>query len=149
MDIGEHIKLRRIELGMTQQELCDKMGYTHHSTITKIEKGLVDLSYSKIVQFASVLGVDVDYLTESSSDHSSSISKLPPLYIPSKTTVAPNKEELLNIILRLSTDSSFLKTVEMLHSLSHDQLTILQHFFETFILPQQNLEKQKTSQIPP
>lgn len=61
-NISDRIRLRRIELGMTQQELCTKMGYTNHSTITKIEQGLVDISFSKIAQFASVLGVTVEYL---------------------------------------------------------------------------------------
>lgn len=50
-----NIKNRRIELGMTQQELADKMGYTNRSSIAKIENGTVDLSQSKIVQFAKVL----------------------------------------------------------------------------------------------
>ena len=51
----ENIKSRRIALGMTQEELAEKMGYTNRSSIAKIERGVVDLSQSKIVQFAKVL----------------------------------------------------------------------------------------------
>lgn len=51
----ENIKNRRIALGMTQEELAKKMGYTNRSSIAKIENGAVDLSQSKIVQFAKVL----------------------------------------------------------------------------------------------
>lgn len=51
----ENIRNRRIALGMTQSELADKMGYTNRSSIAKIENGAVDLSQSKIVQFAKVL----------------------------------------------------------------------------------------------
>ena len=51
----ENIKNRRNALGMTQQELAEKMGYTNRSSIAKIETGAVDLSQSKIIQFAKVL----------------------------------------------------------------------------------------------
>lgn len=212
MNIGERIKLCRKELGMTQQELCDTMGYTDRSTIAKIEQGLVDLSYTKLEKFASVLGVDVTFLTESPSDSATSIPEspqnntlgnkikqarlakgltqtelgkllgveksaiakyengrvvnlkhttllklthildlspsdlvipaaTPQSCVPSETKNPPNKEKLLDIILRLSTDSTFLNTVETVHSLNSNQLIALQNFFDTFILPQQNLEK--------
>ena len=51
----KNIRARRIELGMTQQELAEKMGYTNRSSIAKVENGTVDLSQSKIIQFAKVL----------------------------------------------------------------------------------------------
>lgn len=41
----------------TQEELAHKMGYTDRSMIAKIESGKVDLSQSKIVEFANVFGV--------------------------------------------------------------------------------------------
>lgn len=62
MTIGERIKARRNELKLSQRELSDKMGYSNHSTIGKIENGKVDIPQSRIVQFAEVLGVSVAYL---------------------------------------------------------------------------------------
>lgn len=62
MTIGERIKARRNELKLSQRELCQKMGYSNHSTIGKIEAGKVDIPQSRIVQFAEVLGVSVAYL---------------------------------------------------------------------------------------
>lgn len=62
MTIGERIKLRRNELQLSQRDLSDKMGYSNHSTIGKIENGKVDIPQSRIVQFAEVLGVSVAYL---------------------------------------------------------------------------------------
>ena len=59
MTIGERIKARRKELQWSQRELSDKMGYSNHSTITRIEAGKVDIPQSRIVQFAEVLGVSV------------------------------------------------------------------------------------------
>lgn len=60
--IGERIKQRRIELGLTQEELAQKMGYKSKSTINKIELGINDVNQSKIVQFARVLDSSVSYL---------------------------------------------------------------------------------------
>lgn len=64
MGIGDMIKQRREELGWTQQELADKMGYTSKSTITRIEKGYNDVSQSNIIKFAEVLDVSISYLMQ-------------------------------------------------------------------------------------
>ena len=54
---GDKIKQLRIEKGLTQQELAEKVGYTDRSSIAKIEAGKVDLSESKIKAFFKALGV--------------------------------------------------------------------------------------------
>lgn len=41
MNIGERIKKRRTELELSQRDLAAKMGYSHHSTIARIEAGTV------------------------------------------------------------------------------------------------------------
>lgn len=61
-NIGNRIKDRRIELGMSQDELAEKMGYKSRSTIAKIEKGVNDVVQSNIVKFSEVLKTDVSYL---------------------------------------------------------------------------------------
>lgn len=62
MKIGERIKARRQELQWSQRELASKMNYSHHSTLARIESGQVDVTQSRIVQFAEVLGVSIAYL---------------------------------------------------------------------------------------
>lgn len=62
MNIGNRIKQRRIELGMSQQELASAMGYTSKSTINKIELGKNDVSQSKVVKFSKVLDTTPSYL---------------------------------------------------------------------------------------
>lgn len=57
LKLYENIKRYRIEAKLSQAELARRTGYTDRSSIAKIEKGLVDLSQSKIKQFADVLGV--------------------------------------------------------------------------------------------
>lgn len=54
----ENIKKRRIELNLTQEQLAALMGYSDKTMISKIEKGAVDLSISKVVEFANVLNID-------------------------------------------------------------------------------------------
>lgn len=51
-----NIKLRRKQLGLTQEELAKKLGYADKSMIAKIEAGNVDLPQSKILAFADALG---------------------------------------------------------------------------------------------
>ena len=54
-ELYKNIKHRRKQLGLSQDELAKSTGYTSKSTIAKIEKGLVDLSHTKILLFAKAL----------------------------------------------------------------------------------------------
>lgn len=55
MTIGERIRNRRQELGMTQEELAKRLGYKSKASINKIELGIQDLPQKKIASFASAL----------------------------------------------------------------------------------------------
>ncbi|MBQ9936548.1 MAG: 2-C-methyl-D-erythritol 4-phosphate cytidylyltransferase [Lachnospiraceae bacterium] len=65
MSVGLNIKKRRYELGMSQQELAEAMGYKTRSTIAKIEAGTNDVSQKKLQRFANVLDTSVDTLVSS------------------------------------------------------------------------------------
>lgn len=54
-ELYKNIRARRHELGMSQEELAKKMGYTSRSTIAKIESGRNDIPQSKIKAFAEAL----------------------------------------------------------------------------------------------
>ena len=62
MTMYDRIKARRQELGLTQKDLADRLGYKSKTAITKIELGKVDLPQSKIYAFAQALQTNVDYL---------------------------------------------------------------------------------------
>lgn len=62
LELYTNIRKYRKELKMTQEELALKAGYTDRSSVAKIEKGLVDLSQSKIKQFADIFGVTPGHL---------------------------------------------------------------------------------------
>lgn len=57
MDMYSKIKARRKALGMTQEELAEKIGYSGKSVISKIEHGEVDLNTSKIIAIAEALKI--------------------------------------------------------------------------------------------
>lgn len=62
MAIGTKIKLRRLELGMSQQDLATRLGYSSRSTIAKIESGENDISYVKLQNIADALDINIKKL---------------------------------------------------------------------------------------
>lgn len=62
MCLYTRIKSRREELGMSQEELANKLGYKSRSTINKIESGTNDIPQSKIKAFADALKTTPAYL---------------------------------------------------------------------------------------
>lgn len=72
MTTGQIIKTLREQRGMTQEQVAELMGYSHKSSINKIELGKSDLPQSKLVAFAKIfnvtpcelLGVDPQPATE-------------------------------------------------------------------------------------
>lgn len=54
--IYKNIKQLRLEKGWSQTELAKRTGYSDKSMIAKIENGKVDLSQTKVVEFANALG---------------------------------------------------------------------------------------------
>ena len=56
--IGNRIKKRREELGMTQQELADRVGYAAKSSISLIESGRVQPPFDKVISIAQVLSCE-------------------------------------------------------------------------------------------
>lgn len=62
MEIGVRIKLRREELGMSQEELARKVGYKSRSSINKIEQDGRGLPQKKIKLLADALDTTPSYL---------------------------------------------------------------------------------------
>ena len=60
--IGQRIKARREELGMTQEELSLKIGYKSKSSLNKIELGIQGLRQSKIKAVADALRTTPSYI---------------------------------------------------------------------------------------
>ena len=121
MNIGDRIKAKRIELGWSQRDLAEKMGYDNHSTITRIESGNVDIPLSKILKFSEALGVSLAYLMgiDNASDSS-------------QTAVhesVSTQNEILDIIIRLYKDDMFFNVVKLISSFDHEKLDAISRLF--------------------
>lgn len=62
--LGQNIKERRIQLGLTQEALRELTGYKSRTTITRVENGEIDLTQSKLALFAEALKTTPAELTE-------------------------------------------------------------------------------------
>ena len=62
MTIGQRIKQRRLELGLTQTELAERMGYTSRTSICTVEKDKEDLTTTRVKKFAEALETTPSYL---------------------------------------------------------------------------------------
>ena len=60
--VGINIKKRREELGLTQDDLAQRLGYKSRSTINKIEMGAHNLRLSKVKEMAEALETTTDYI---------------------------------------------------------------------------------------
>jgi len=62
MEIGDRIRQKRIQLGLSQDELAQKAGYKNRSSIHKMEKNLQRPQVDDLPKLAKALDVHVDWL---------------------------------------------------------------------------------------
>ena len=62
MTVGERIKKRRIELGLTQEELAKRMGYKGKTSVCVAETKGDNVTTTKVEKFAKALDVSAKYL---------------------------------------------------------------------------------------
>ena len=113
-EIGKRIKERRIALGMSQDELAEKMGYKSRSTIAKIEKGVNDVVQSNNVKFAEVLKTDIAYLMDWEE-------------------VQKENDTITDIVLRMTKDSDFYDVVESLYGLDSEKIAGVKQMLSAFL----------------
>lgn len=114
MKIGDRIKQRREELGLSQDELAKKLGYKSRSSVNKIERDVSGLPQNKIVEIANALQVT-------------------PAYIMGWDKIEQKNNALVGIISRLRTDDEFLNIVKMLSSLDDGQLNAVKQMLIAFV----------------
>lgn len=66
--MGDLVKRRREELGLSQEDLARLLAYKHKTSINKIEMGKSGIPRAKLPDFARVLGVDIAALAEWDED---------------------------------------------------------------------------------
>lgn len=60
--IGKRIKKRRTDLGLTQSELAERMGYKSKAAICKVENGEDNITSDRVSKFAEALECSPAYL---------------------------------------------------------------------------------------
>lgn len=95
--IGNKVKKLRLSLGMSQEEFGKKLGYTSRSSINKIEKGINDISYDKLILLIKEYNIDLKSIVDDKIQTS--------LMLMTKTAIFifPLVEELKEIVLILLT----------------------------------------------
>lgn len=106
---GERVRARRIELGLSQEELAKSLGYTSRSTINKIENGTNDVVQTKVVDFARALDTTIPYLM--AWDENSDIYK---------DQLVPDLNDMEKIVIRAMRKSDRLTKQMILHALGLD-----------------------------
>lgn len=67
VQVGQHIRVLRYKLGMTQQDLATKLGVSFQQ-LQKYEKGLNRVSASRLADIATALGVNPGYFFNDSQE---------------------------------------------------------------------------------
>ena len=62
MTVGQRIRQKRIEKGLTQEELAQKMGYSGKTSVSAAENCGDNITTTKVRKFAEALGVTFRYL---------------------------------------------------------------------------------------
>ena len=109
--LGDNVKRIRIEKGLSQDELAQKVGYTSRSTISCIESGKRDCSQRQIVALADALGVSPGDLLEK-SDASPDTVKAVRFVSASET-----EKKIIDMFVSLPADSQP-RVIEKLKSIS-------------------------------
>lgn len=125
--IHDRIRERRIELGLSQDQLAAKMGYKSRSSINKIESGQTDIARNKLVQLAEALLTTPAYLMGWEEPKSKQSPDFQPV---SNKSVAPTNSAVDNIGIMKSNsplqfvvaDNSFFPTISMNDTVSVDTL---------------------------
>lgn len=114
--IGENISKRRKALGLTQEELAERMGYKSKSSINKIEMGVNDLPQRKIAAFALALETSPAVLMGWDDEEASD-----------KNTM------IVQLMNRMRKDARFYKTVCKVASLDDTQSASIEQLLNAFV----------------
>lgn len=88
--LGARIRTLREELKLTQEQVAEKLKWTRQK-YARLEKGIVDISYSSLVEIAAILEVSVGDITKVIDDHNTGI----PVFRSNGNAVGEDKFEYI------------------------------------------------------
>ena len=115
MDLANRVRQRREELGMSQEDLALRMGYSSRTSINKIENGR-PCSQKIIARLAEALGVSIPYLMGWDEEKAIEMHK--------------KNDALSDIIIELRTDEDFMSIVEAIYKMDKDKRSSLLAFLK-------------------
>lgn len=95
--IGERVKARRLDLGMSQDKLGTCLGITFQQ-VQKYEKGVNRISASMLYTIATVLGVKVNYFINGFNNDDDRANSLKESSSPVYAVDTRNKRESLDLL---------------------------------------------------
>ena len=109
LTIGDRVRARRDELGLTQDDLAERAGYCNKTAISKLEHAGNELSMKQVRRLASALDCTMEYLmgwqirpdTKLSDTHvsTSDIPAAIDLYASYKAA-SPEKQMAIDVLLK-------------------------------------------------
>ena len=115
MTVGNRIKQRRIELGLTQSDLAERMGYSGKTSVCMAENCGDNITTTKVRKFAEALGVSFRYLMGYEDDDG---QPTPMGHLVDSYVLNSKKEELFSIYEGLTPEkqAAFESYLEFLQS---------------------------------
>lgn len=99
MTVGNRIKQRRIELGLTQTELAERMGYSGKTSVCAAENCGDNITTTKVKKFADALGVSSRYLMGYEDEERSAPDKATELY-ELYSNASPEVQSAVELLLK-------------------------------------------------
>lgn len=60
MDIARILKDRRVELGISQDELAQHIGFEHRSNVHRLETGKLQWKFANVIKATKMLMLDIE-----------------------------------------------------------------------------------------
>ena len=108
MTVGERIKQRRLELGLTQEELAKRMGYNGRTSVCVAEQRGDNVTTTRVAKFAKALGVSPMWLmfgedVESESpENEAELIERAKKYYDLYTKASPEVQNAVELLLKTS-----------------------------------------------
>lgn len=114
MNIGQRIKQRRKEMGLSADELGKKLG-KDRSTIYRYEKG------------------DIENLPLDLLEPIANALETTPQYLMGWSEVQKKNDTIADVVVRMRVDEDFLSVVEMLNTLDDEQFKSVKALLRSFL----------------
>ena len=126
-EFGNRLLFALTQTGMSQSQLASATGITK-ATISRYISGVFEPKQKAIQKLATALNVSEKWLSGYDVDQEAADDKDPNAFLVTKKA----KEDVLDIILRLHSDTEFLEIVEKISTLDNEKLKALQQFLKVF-----------------